>query len=135
MKRALAILSLALVACIGPQIAAAQDDPVCSNESLTGRYGFVLTGTIIGLGPISIIGTIEYDGSGNLVRRERAVVNGHPLPPETNQGMYTVNQDCTGSASDSLGHHSFFVIVNHGKTVHEEGTDPGSVITITIEKQ
>jgi hypothetical protein len=135
MKRAVAILSLALLACTGARLASAEDDSYCSNASLTGKYGFVLNGTIVGLGPISIVGTITYDGSGNLAVRERAVINGNVLPPETFQGTYDVKPDCTGSASNSLGHHSVFVIVNHGKTVHEEGTDSGSVLTILIEKQ
>lgn len=135
MKRALAIHSLALLACICPRIAAAQDDPACSTASLTGSYGFVLSGTIVGVGPISIVGTIEYDGAGSLVRKETTVINGHPLLAETIQGSYTVNPDCTGSTVDSLGHHSLFVMINHGKAVYAEGTDPGSVITVVSQKQ
>ena len=135
MKRAIAILSLALLAWACPRIAGAQDGPACSADSLTGSYGFVLNGTIVGVGPISIVGTIEYDGSGGFVRKETTVINGHVLPPETIQGTYTVNANCTGTTVDSLGHHSVFVIVNHGKATYAEGTDPGSVITVLSEKQ
>ena len=135
MKRAIAILSLVLLACTSARPASAQDDPGCSTASLTGSYGFVLNGTIIGVGPLSIVGTIQYDGSGGLVRKETTVINGHVLPPETILGTYTVNPDCTGSTVDSLGHHSVFVIVNHGKAAYAEGTDPNSVITVVSEKQ
>jgi hypothetical protein len=114
---------------------ATAEDHTCSNISLKGSYGFVLNGTIVGFGPLAIVGLASFDGAGNWSRNETAVVNGNVLPPETVVGTYTVNADCTGSTADAQGHHSQFVMVEHGKELLSMGTDPGAVNTITLKKQ
>lgn len=126
-------LAVVLLVGVGTRSASALDS--CSNATLTGSYGFVLTGTILGVGPISIVGTSKYDGAGNFVRNEVTVVNGYVLPPETISGTYSVNADCTGTTADTLGLHSQFVIVNNGKGFFGEGTDGGSVLTVTAQRE
>jgi hypothetical protein len=128
-------LLVSLWTCMISVQADAQDDSACSNASLKGRYGFVLNGTIVGVGPIAIVGVAVYDGAGNWTRNETAVINGHVLPPESVPGTYSVNTDCTGSTLDAIGHHSQFAVVNHGKEILSLGTDLGSVITIDAKKQ
>jgi hypothetical protein len=115
--------------------ASSQDDLSCSNDLLTGSYGFVLNGTIVGVGPLAIVGVAKFDGAGNWSRHETAVINGRVLLPESIVGTYQVNADCTGSTADAQGHHSQFVIVNHGKEILSIGTDVGAVNTITLKKQ
>ena len=128
-------LPVALLICINALPASSQDDGSCSSASLTGNYGFVLNGTIVGVGPLAIVGLAKFDGAGNWLRNETVVVNGHVLPPESIAGTYTVNVDCTGSTADAQGHHSQFVIVNHRKEILSVGTDKGAVNTITLKKQ
>jgi hypothetical protein len=130
-----AALPTVLLLCISALHARADDDVSCSSASLKGRYGFVLNGTIVGVGPLGIVGLAKFDGAGNWSRNETAVVNGHVLPPESIDGTYTVNADCTGSTSDSQGHHAQFVIVGGGKEMFSIGTDPGAVNTITLKRQ
>ena|SRR5579884_1858493 len=129
------VLLVVAWACMSSLEAAAQDHSTCSNASLKGNYGFVLNGTIVGVGPIAIVGVAVYDGAGNWTRNETAAVNGNLLPPESVAGTYKVNADCTGSSLDAIGHHSQFAVVNHGKEIFSLGTDPGSVITIDAKKQ
>lgn len=88
--------------------ASSQDDLSCSNDLLTGSYGFVLNGTIVGVGSLAIVGVAKFDGAGNWSRHETAVVNGRVLLPESIVGTYQVNADCTGSTADAQGHHSQF---------------------------
>jgi hypothetical protein len=54
---------------------------------------------------------------------------------ETVTATYSINEDCTGSTSDDQGHTSFLVLVNNGKEILSEGTDTGSIATITLKKQ
>jgi len=107
----------------------------CTLVTLKGSWGFLLNGTIIGVGPIAIEGVVQFDGAGNFTRDERAVVNGHVLPPEHITGTYTVSGDCTGTTLDSLGHTSEFSIVSNRKEILSIGTDNGSVVTIILKKQ
>jgi len=110
----------------------------CSNASVRGSYGFLFNGTILGgpsAGPATIVGIAKFDGAGNWTRTEIANVNGHPLPLETVTATYSINEDCTGSTSDDQGHTSFLVLVNNGKEILSEGTDTGSIATITLKKQ
>ena len=102
---------------------------------MKGTWGFELNGTIIGFGPIAIVGVATFDGAGNWSRNERAVVNGNVLPREVIVGTYTMNDDCTGTTADTLGHTSEFVLVGNRKQIISIGTDAGSVATITLKKQ
>ena len=113
----------------------AEAEQGCTLATLKGTWGFVFNGTIIGFGPIAVVGVATFDGAGNLSRDERAVVNGNMLPRELITGTYTVNNNCTGTTSDSIGNSSEFVIVAHHKEMFAIGTKPGSVATITLKKQ
>jgi len=107
----------------------------CTLATLKGTWGFVFNGTIIGFGPIAVVGLATFDGAGHWSRDERAVVNGNVLPRELIGGTYTVNSNCTGTTSDSTGNSSDFVLVAHHKEMFAIGTRPGSVATITLKKQ
>src|SRR6267378_5254949 len=107
----------------------------CTLATLKGTWGVTFDGTIVGFGPIAIVGVATFDGAGNWSRDERAVVNGNVLPRELITGTYTVNNNCTGTTSDSIGNSSEFVIVAHHKEMFAVGTKPGSVATITLKKQ
>jgi len=107
----------------------------CTLATLKGTWGFVFNGTIIGFGPIAVVGVATFDGAGNWLRDERAVVNGNVLPRELITGTYTMNNNRTGTTSDSIGNSSEFVIVAHHKEMLAIGAKPGSVATITLKKQ
>ena len=86
----------------------------CSNASIKGTYGFSCEGTIVGVGPLAVIGVFTADGKGNGSGVETLSLNGVIIPGVTFTGTYTVNADCTGSfvttAPDgSVTHHDFVI--------------------------
>ena len=100
-------LTFALTSC---QLATAQSEASgahrwhkpCSNRTLFGDYGTKLEGTI--LGPNLTLRTLvlaHFDGAGNMTSKDYVVLNGMPPVEEWRQltGTYTVNPDCTGSAT------------------------------------
>ena len=114
----------------------------CSLETLKGGYGL----TFHGLGtsgpvpapigafiPVAGVGTVTFDGNGNLSLSETVSFGGQVVPLMTT-GTYTVNPDCTGSLQTSAAHVNF-VIVHHGKEIRAISTDQGHVATVNLEKQ
>jgi hypothetical protein len=99
----------------------------CSNRTLFGDYGTKLEGTI--LGPNLTLRTLvlaHFDGEGNMTSKDYVVLNGLPPAEEWRQltGTYTVNPDCTGSATvdvapgqPSLRFH--FIVVKDGQEILE----------------
>ncbi|MBV8820404.1 MAG: hypothetical protein JO022_18735 [Acidobacteriaceae bacterium] len=85
----------------------AQDAPfqtVCSNATLEGDYGFIITGmrpsgpggpveTIVG------IAMTHFDGNGNLTQTDNihGSISGVATPNRPGTGTYTINSDCSGT--------------------------------------
>jgi len=85
------------LASIAPSTHAAQ----CSLSKSAGSYGFTLIGTVIlptGPIPIAAVGRADLDSGGNASGTESRSVGGG-FANETFTGTYTVNTDCTGSAT------------------------------------
>jgi hypothetical protein len=136
------------VAAVSSSVWAANDntgdkEKHCSNRTLNGSYGFTVEG-LLGIpgGGTQIRGVIlqEYDGNGHLTQVEHVVVDGAP-PSETwtpGSGTYTVNGDCTGSATITIPSSGgpplvvFFVVTKHGRMVREVSN--GNAIIATGEK-
>lgn len=134
---------IAIAACalfIGP-IAFAQrnDHDGCTNATLTGDYGFRITGTVLTTPPQDREGVAmtRFDGKGGLTQVDFVIVNGvaqtAPTDPVTGfhideMGTYTVNSDCTGSAvihfpvppggTSGAEIDLMFVLSNGGQTIH-----------------
>jgi hypothetical protein len=73
----------------------------CSLHKSAGDYGFTLTGVVIvptGAVPIAAVGKALLDPAGNASGTESRSVGGG-FADETFTGTYTVNPDCTGSAT------------------------------------
>ena len=73
----------------------------CSLAKSAGSYGFTLTGTVIlptGPIPIAAVGRANLDAAGNASGTESRSVGGG-FANETFTGTYTVDTDCTGSAT------------------------------------
>jgi hypothetical protein len=102
---------------------------VCSNRTLFGDYGTKLEGRI--LDPNLTLRTLilaHFDGEGNINEVDHVVLNGMPPAPEDEwrptTGTYTVNPDCTGSATITfpagappLMYH--FIVVKNGREILE----------------
>ena len=98
----------------------------CSNRTLMGDYGVTIEGIITDQGnaPLRTLSLQRFFGDGNLTTRDHVVLNGQPPEVEwrVSTGTYTVNADCTGSASINvapgfppLGYH--FLIVSKGQKI------------------
>ena len=117
MTRRLVIFALSAVtfAVATHALKAADEDALCPlrNETLHGNYMSRSTGTIVGVGPITAVGRIAYDGKGNFVNPYTVSVNG-VISTATEIGTYSVNSDCTGSVVATDGAHYSFVITPDG---------------------
>ena len=130
MTKRLVILAFAAITfVVAPQaLKAADADALCplGNGTLSGTYMLRGEGTIVGVGPVTVVGWLTYDGKGNVVTASMtASVNG-TISTFTISGPYTVNSDCSGSFEPS-GQHYNFVVSPDGKRVNWIQTDPGTV--------
>lgn len=74
------------------------DDHACSNRSVAGGYGYTTTGTRLGIGLVAGVGVFTLDRNGDLSGKQTVSFNG-VIANETYTGTYTVNSDCTGTAT------------------------------------
>ena len=81
----------------------------CSLRNVSGSYGYTSTGAIVtpAVGPFTAVGRVTFTDSGTFTGAQTTSFAG-TLVPETISGTYTVNPDCTGSAT---------VYVYHGSTL------------------
>ena len=118
----------------------------CSEATVNGVYAFALTGSVIGVGPISTSGTTTFDGAGGV--SITGIVNTTTLSPVlegTFSGTYVVNpNDCTATAAincpapGAFGYttlHFKAVIIDKGAEVRYLITDPGIVFAGATVKQ
>jgi hypothetical protein len=94
--------------------AEAGDDPVCSNATLQGTYGFREQGTIFTQGLIGGVGIVTFDGNGSYAVSGSFVNQTLGAHHRTGTGTYAVNPDCTGSIFPDTGGTHDFVVVDDG---------------------
>jgi hypothetical protein len=70
----------------------------CSNASLQGNYGFLVTGTASG-NPIAISGQLSADGGGNISGLETISNNGAVKNLVSVTGTYNIGSSCAGTAA------------------------------------
>ena len=108
----------------------------CSLHSVVGTYG-VSGGGTVGVGtanPVqdTEVGLLTADGNGNVSGSVTFSANGILLAA-TYTGTYTVNSDCTATASinDSLGEHlhETGVLLKGGDEIRFIGIDPGAEVS------
>ncbi len=110
----------------------------CSNNSLKGTYGLSCEGTVVGVGPLAVVGVFTADGDGNGSEVETISFNGMITTGATFTVTYTVNADCTGSfVSTGFGSvfHNDFVIDDNKKEIRLISTEPGFVAVCIFRKQ
>lgn len=113
--------------------------PVCSNATLNGDYGFTVTGTRPS-GPNQPIETIvgtamtHFKGDGTLTQTDNihGSLSGFPEADRPGSGTYTLNPDCTGtmtlSNSGSPTLTLAIVVVDDGNEVRTAVVDPPPVM-------
>ena len=117
----------------------------CSNATFRGVYGFAASGSFFAspgtpseLFDLAVWARIVADGRGHATQQTSASVNG--AYSEANEtAMYTVNPDCTGSAtlfhSNGTTEHVNFVVVERGTEIKFISIEPGAVFAGSIDKQ
>lgn len=115
--------------------AGAQPGQGCSERTVEGPYAFAIQGNVGGIGPVAAAGTTSFDGEGaTSIDGFFATTTGAPAVRAVIHGSYTVEPDCTGSATYSIplpGLLGFTqlrfngVIVNHGDEIRYLITTPG----------
>ncbi len=138
-----------VIAPMGGQSASASGDTlssvgrtrVCSVHSLRGGYGFKGEGSAAGIGAIINVGRIRFDGAGGFAVTDVLNLNGFVLPREIAGGSYTVNADCTGTATFyapppvNLEIHLNLVLVGNGREAFFIQTDPGIIFSGVATQQ
>ena len=81
----------------------------CTLSDAAGKYGYTSSGTIVTppVGPFTAVGHVALGESGTFSGAQTTSIAGN-LVEETVHGTYSVNSDCTGSAT---------VYVYHGTTL------------------
>jgi hypothetical protein len=80
------------------------DNSQCTAQNLQGRYGYTASGWLVNpLRPVAGIGVLVFDGEGIILKAQDTINNNRAFSRHTTGvGNYTVNPNCTGSASIDL---------------------------------
>ena len=112
----------------------------CSNAILNGVYSLNATGTVIGVGPVGLVGVLKYDGKGTLTGIVVQRVNGN-IVQFTLTGTYSVDSNCivtdvTTTSTGQMAAHTY-VIADNGNEFYSlnMAPTPANVIVGTAKKQ
>jgi len=98
----------------------------CSNYTLNGSYAATITGTIAGE-PFAELDLVTSEGQGTFSGSGTVSDNG-TISTVTFTATYTVNSDCSGTASLSTGVTQNFVIHQNGSEVQFIATNSGTTV-------
>ncbi len=93
-------IACCVVLVIGLAGAAAAQGRACSSATIRGSWGYTETGSVIApTGAVvtaAAVGRYEFDLAGSFEGEQNSSANG-VVGPDTKQGTYTINPDCTGT--------------------------------------
>ena len=122
----LSIIGLATLGFVAGSVAYAAA-PQCSNATLKGHYSATITGTLGGV-PFAELDLVTATGNGTFSGTGTASENGVISTVEFT-ATYSINSDCTGSATLSTGVTQNFNIKQDGSDVNFISTNSGATIT------
>jgi hypothetical protein len=146
-----ALLCIAMVAgtglallIAGPHEVAQAASEGCGVSTIAGVYGIATAGLVSasfsgnaqrigGFYPLTAVGTYSFDGHGTSAR-SLTVSFGGQIFPVSDSGPYTVNSDCSASATYSDGTWNL-VIIGHGKEIKAMNTSPGVAVQGILSRQ
>ncbi len=112
----------------------------CGNGSLSGGYGYALTGVAAVSGgntSYSDAGQIVSDGNGNLTGASLANLGG-TVSQVSGNGMYSIGNDCSGRASlasENGSAHYYFALALDGRVALFFGSDAGRTVAGVVTPQ
>jgi hypothetical protein len=136
----IASLILVLVLALGSTAWAQPTQPpaTCSNATLSGNSGFVVTG-INPSGPTVTTGQITADGKGKFTGVETVSNNGAIEQDIPIKGTYKIRANCTGSGTTTVKgastFHFDFVVVSAGTALEFVLTDSGTTESGSTQAQ
>jgi hypothetical protein len=114
----------------------------CTNATLTGAYAHAMNGFFYysdgSQGVFAAAARTVADGNGGFTGTETVNFDGTPQKAQAYTGTYTVNSDCTGTASfkDSNGTVDVaFVITNGGKQAQMVSSAADFIVSGTLNQQ
>ena len=109
----------------------------CSLAGAAGKYGFTLSGALLlptGPVPGGAVGTLNVDAEGKISGTEARNVGGG-FANETIKGQWTVNSDCTASASFPKDTETFYLVFVNRRTIAVTVSKAGVVATGALLKR
>jgi hypothetical protein len=130
--------SLALAQTIGVKTI----QPICSEQSILGRYGFISSGPAgpptLGVddkGPLAAVGTLTFFEGGQFTLATTRSVNGKIDPkPVILTGTYKVREECSLTLSFEVGSNFKAIIVEGGKEIRFIQTDSGTSFIMVAKR-
>jgi hypothetical protein len=113
----------------------------CTLGKISGEYGYTFSGALFQPGgaklDVAAAGMFALEEDGTMTGADSISLNGQVIP-RTYQGRFTINPDCTGTATltDTLGQtvNLRAVFVDNRSEIRFVQTDPGTVIVGTAKK-
>ena len=135
MKRTLTVMLAVLsVGSLLTMAVSSYAQAACTTSSLKGTFGFTCQGTVGG-DSVAEVGIATYDGKGNVSGRKTSSVNGTITKDVEFSGTYTVQADCTASATFLDGSELAYVLDAHGSELRAIATAAGTEYTCLKKKQ
>jgi hypothetical protein len=127
-KSAVATAVLATLSALAMASSAQAASKSCSNATLSGNYGATITGTVSG-SPLAELDLVSANGKGSFSGTGTLSFNGS-ISTVTISATYTINPNCSGSATFTDGTTQNFVITTDGTEVMFIGTNnPSAQVT------
>jgi hypothetical protein len=124
------LMQLFVIVLAAGQLMSALPNTACSNATLQGGYGFVLTGVNSSSTLAAIVGEITADGNGNLTGSETISNDGVISSNVALTGTYSIKSTCTGTAKISPSGFPTakynLTIVSTAKQIEMVDTDTGT---------
>jgi hypothetical protein len=115
----------------------------CSMSDVAGNYGYTSSGTIVTppVGAFATVGHVTFGPTGNLSGAQKTSIAGNFFD-ETVSGTYSVNPDCTGTATVNIYHGTTLARTTNLNLVWDDNQKEvraifltaGTVITIDAKK-
>jgi hypothetical protein len=135
-QRTLLTILFSLTAILGSTLGFADNATInagCSVATLNGLYGFYREGTTPD-GPLAAVGTVNFDGKGNVTVRQRVSRNGHHNFATFNLTI-KVAPDCTfANFTEDGGQLTRGVIVDNGNRFFLLSMTQGNTVYQVAEK-